>query len=103
MARGIEFEALGKRWSLRMSITAICSVEAELRMTFDQALKAVQSGSILTLRMMLSAGLGGKLPAEKVSDIIEDIGLERAGELIGEAIALAFPQPDAESEPDLGN
>ena len=103
MARGIEFEALGKRWSLRMSINAICTVEAELRMTFDQALKAVQTGSILTLRTMLGAGLGGKLPAEKVSDIIEDIGLERAGELIGEAIALAFPQPDAESEPDLGN
>ena len=103
MARGIEFEALGKRWSLRMSINAICTVEAELRMPFDQALKSVRAGAILSLRVIFGAGLGGKVPVEAVGNIIDEIGLERAGELIGEAIALAFPEPEPEAEPDLGN
>lgn len=103
MARGIDFEAMGKRWSLRFSINAICAAEAELRLPFDQGLKAVQAGSILTLRVMMGAGLGGKLPAEKVGEIIDDIGLERAGELISQAITVAFPQPDPAVEPDSGN
>lgn len=103
MAQAVEFDALGKRFALRMTINALCQIEAEAKIPFSAVVEAMRGGSILTLRQMFGAALGGKLPADRVGEIIDDIGIERAGDLLSQAMALAFPQDDGAEETQSGN
>ena len=106
MAQGIEFDALGKRWSLRMNMAALCHVERRLDTTFTKAVDSLKGGSMNALQVMFGAALGGKLTDDKVCEIIDDLGLEKATGVLGDAVALAFPQDDASqpsTEADAGN
>lgn len=103
----VEFQAAGKSYSLRYSIDAICHLEAATGMTFPVI--AVQMGqpgkiSVTLMRHVLHAGLMERHP---------ELDLRAAGELIAaaggiaglmlkidQAIALAFPAPEASGTPN---
>lgn len=94
MAAGIDFEAQGKVFTLRYGFNALCSLEQQ---TGRKALEIFRSlnGDDLDLRMfrtVVKIGLGGKLADEKVGDIIDDVGIKRIADLLGQAVRLAFPE-----------
>ena len=103
MARSVEFEAGGKRYALRMTINALCQIEAETKMTFAAVAEEMKGGGILLLRTVFGAALGGKLGADRVGDILDDLGMTKAVELLTEAIALAFPEAAPPDEGAAGN
>lgn len=98
MARGVEFEALNKRWMLRFDTNALCSVEAELKLPFAKIIESLQAGSICAQRALLRAAMGGKITSELAGEVMDDLGLERVAGLLGDAIELAFPQAAAEGD-----
>lgn len=100
MQRSVEFEALGRRWSLRYDVKALCEIEAQTGMSINKAgrlLADAENLKVTDLVMFFGAGVAavsGVAPArEEVMSIMTELGMARAGQLIGEAFALAFPQP----------
>lgn len=100
----IGFEALGKSWTLRYSANAMCELEAALDKPIGEIvgmLRAMQSesgASIRTLRTVFWGGLSDihdGLTEKDAGEIITEIGFDRTGQLIGEALALAFPDSSA--------
>ena len=103
MAKSVEFDALGKRFTLRMTINALCQIEAETKMTFAAVAEEMKRGGVSLLRTVFGAALGGKLGAERVGEILEDLGIAKSVELLTETIALAFPDASPDGEDTAGN
>ena len=107
MQRGISFEAGGRSLQLRFDVNALCRVEEATGKPFDEAaaLLSPASGSprMSDVRKIFWAGLGGDLTYDQAGVVISDIGLERAGELIGKAFELAFPEAAKQAGGVSGN
>lgn len=94
MLRGVEFEAGGARYQLRFGVNALCQIEHLTGEKFTQAAQRLQGEPSLTdLRMFWWAGLG-EVTREQAGDLMDAVGLERAAQMIVEAITLAFPAAD---------
>lgn len=102
----VEFEAQGKRYTLRFSVDAICHLEAATGRTFPAI--AVDMGSpgkvsMTLLRQLLHAGLSEHHPELDLKAagelLIAAGGLVGAMQKIEAAIALAFPAAGASGTP----
>lgn len=91
----VSFEAMGQTWRLRYGTNALCEIEAAFGEGINATLAKLQSDdpSIRTMRTIMACGLG--VSGDEAGDIMDEIGMERSGELIGQAMTLAFPQPEA--------
>lgn len=85
----ISFDADGKTYILQFTINSLCELE-------DKALSTINR--FASTRAMMWAGLLKNHPSislQEAGDLIEITGLTKAGDLIGEAFKLAFPEaPD---------
>lgn len=94
MQRAIEFEALGRRWSLRYGVAALCRIEAETGMPIVQAGKLLQGGDGMKLSdvvLFFAAGLqGGDGSRAEASEVIDDLGMDQSIALLSDAFAMAF-------------
>ena len=101
MTRGVDFEAGGAVWTLRFSFNALCAIEAATKRPALEVLRSVDDGSAdLTLfRTVFQCGLTRQATAVEVGELIDEIGIRRAGALFGHAIALAMPGESAAGEP----
>lgn len=90
----VAFTANGEEFRLRFGTNALCEIEAACGEGINSVLKKLQGNnpSLLLMRMIFAAGIG-KSP-ETAGEIIDAITMERAGELIGKAMTLAFPAPE---------
>jgi hypothetical protein len=100
--RGVTLEARGRSHTLRLSTNAICRAETEADMAIGEIAAALLRGPrsrIGYLRLLVWAGIGG-ITKDEAGDIIDDIGIAAAGELVGRALKQAFPEA---GEGDEGN
>lgn len=102
MRRAVEFEAQGKVKALRYDTKALCRIEAETGEPIGVASQRLTGNPrISDLVIFWAAGLGG-VTHDEACDLLDEVGFARAGELIGEAIALAFPEAQAEAKKRMG-
>ncbi len=97
----VGFEIDGKAWTLRFTANALCELETAYDLPIQQVIAKLQgeAGSVRVgdLRQFFLAGLRDQHPEVTIVDagrMMSDMGLPAAGELIGRAVTLAFP--DAE-------
>lgn len=90
---GVDFEAQGRRLTLRYSFKALKALEAASGKPATEALAGIGAGGIDLglLATVFQCGLVERLTAEEVEDAIDAIGVQRAAELIGAAVRDAFP------------
>ncbi|MFD1950683.1 hypothetical protein ACFSGX_07875 [Sphingomonas arantia] len=93
----VGFAANGLPWTLVYDFNALCSIEEALGETLG---RLTDLSSPTRARTVFRVGLEhhhGVMTDAEAGAIIQDIGVEKAGELIGYAFQLAFPDP-AETE-----
>jgi hypothetical protein len=100
MRRGVEFEAGGTRHTLRFDVNALCALEAEFGCTVEDVAKRLSPEQgmprMTDIRAAFRAGLGVEgMTHVQAGEIMSEVGIHAAAQLIGEALGLAFPQPDA--------
>lgn len=99
----VSFDLDGEAYTLRFSTNAMCELEDATGVPVLQLANSLQdetSVSIKTLRAMFAAGLSDSrsVTAPQAGDIIDALGIPRAGELIGQAFMAAFPEADSDAE-----
>lgn len=102
MRRGVTFEVGERTFQVRFGTNALCMIEEQTGQSIGEAAKRLavdpkQGGVRLSdLRLFWWAGLShqGDLSAAAAGDLLDEVGFERAGELIGEAFQLAFPEAE---------
>ena len=97
----LTFEAAGARHTLRYGINALCEMEARLGTTVGKIGELMAAGlSMQQLRTVFACGLETPATDQEAGVLIDEIGLARAGDLVGEAMQAAFPEADgAKSSP----
>lgn len=94
----ISFEADGQVWTLRVDTNAMCEIEdltgkgvAEI----SKLLGSEKTATISLLRAVFCGALRSRhadVTAKRAGELIDAIGVQSAGEMIGEAFNLAFPE-----------
>lgn len=96
----VEFEAIGAKRSLRFGINALCRIEDRLGYSVLQLGQKMQGGlDMRTLRTVFACGLDTSLTDDDAGEIMDAIGVQRAGELVGEAFQAAFPSGGGDEKP----
>lgn len=94
MRRGVTFEAAGKSQALRFDVNAICELESAFDCGTDEIAARLGGDGrvprIGDLRQAFRVGLGGDLTLQEAGEVMAEVGLKRAAELLGEAMGLAF-------------
>ncbi len=90
MRKGVTFDVNGVRHEMRFGVSALCELEARFGVAMADigARLGVEKPHLSDLRTAFAAGLG--VSDDEASDIMDGVGLVRAGQLIGEALTLAF-------------
>lgn len=90
---GVRFSHDGVGYELRFTMNALCAYEEAAGETAFEAIGLVASGrsGLARIRRLFAAGVVGLSAPAQVGDLIDQIGLDRAIELLGRAFALAMP------------
>lgn len=86
----VAFDALGQRYVLLLDFNALCDLEDDLPGLMDGS---AEVRSPKAIRAVFAAGLKQQHPDVDLlgaGRIIQDVGIERAGELVGEAFEASF-------------
>jgi hypothetical protein len=97
----VAFEADGKPYTIHFGIDELCQIETayngksvvEILADVEQEAK---SGKLSVTRVRKIFAIGVGLSEQDVSPVINDLGLEKSFQLLGEALRLAFPDPSGE-------
>lgn len=93
----VGFDALGQSYTLKFGNGAVRHIENETGMSFAQVGAALADPEKATMTVLTVAFHGALrrhhpgLSLEDVDDLIDDLGPEKAGKLLGEAVALTYP------------
>lgn len=93
LGKSVEFRAGGKLHELRLNNRALRTIEAHFGCSareFGDRLKATESITDVTDLVRILLGEGYEL--DDVDAIIDELGYERLGALVNEAIGEAMPQ-----------
>lgn len=91
--RTVGFDVGGKRHELKATNASLRAIEDRTKRGFGEVLADLQqSGSVTVLTEIFRALHVGAISIEAADEIIDEIGLVRTGELVGEALAEAMPQ-----------
>lgn len=94
----VSFEAGGIRHTLRYGINELCRLEDRLNIDVAALGKKMAAGlNMRTLRTIFACGLSADLADDAAGAIIDAVGLQRAGELVGEAMQAAFPSAEGKA------
>lgn len=97
----VSFEASGKTWTMKVGTSAMCEIEAATGKSIaevGQALGNQQTATITLLRAVFWGALQDQhegTTLKEAGSLMDEVGVQRVGELIGEAFQLAFPQKAA--------
>ncbi|ORE90193.1 hypothetical protein ATO13_23196 [Stappia sp. 22II-S9-Z10] len=100
------FQALGRNLILVFDFNALCTIEDELDVAVSELQAVMQSPRMKQIRTIFRVGLSRHQPNVDdivAGEIIGDVGMQRAANLIGEAFAAAFPQADGEGGGSTGS
>jgi hypothetical protein len=91
----VSFEVDSTRHTLRYGINELCRLEDRLNIDVTELAKKMAAGlNMRTLRTIFACGLAADVGDEEAGAIINGVGLQRAGELVGEAMQAAFPSAE---------
>lgn len=96
----IGFEADGKSHSLRLGTNQLAALEDAFGLTINDIVQKMQGKDVQVGNLRKFFAIACDLPEEEAGDVMDDIGLDRAGQLLGEAITAAFPK--GETKPGNG-
>ena len=101
----VRFEADGAAWTLVFSVNALCAIEGALDVPITEVGAMMGGGAgedgkpagmrISLLRTMVWAGLLDHHPEiteRRAGELIHDLGMAEAGQLVGKAFVAAFPE-----------
>lgn len=102
MIREIPLRALGREYTFRLGINAICRFEKEAGMAITSI--DLSKLEMRTIRALIWAGLKDQhkdVSLDLAGDIIDDLGLNQIMQLVPEALNATFPpvDPDAIAGP----
>lgn len=99
----LEFVQDGSTYVLVLDVNALCAAEHLLNLKAQQISHALATGGHMSvLRGLLWAGLKRHhdLTLEEAGRLLQAIGLERATQLMDEALRLSFPDPKKDAKPN---
>lgn len=97
----VGFTADGREWVLRYSANALCTLEDALDMSTGEMVARLQDAGgvrMTTLRAVFWAGLQDHhkdVSKERAGELMDEVGYDKAGSLIGQAFARTFPEEEA--------
>jgi hypothetical protein len=93
----VGFDALGQSYTLKFGNGAVRHIENETGMSFAQVGAVLSDPAKATMTVLTVAFHGAlrrhhpDLSIDDVDDILDDLGPEKAGKLLGDAVALTYP------------
>jgi hypothetical protein len=93
----VEFQSLGKTWTLKLGINAMCEIEDATGKSISEIgalLGDTKTATIKLLRTVMWGALRDHhddITVREVGAIIDGVGMNEAGRLIGEAFTAATP------------
>lgn len=103
----VSFEASGKTWTMKMGTGAMCEIEAATNKSISEigsSLGNPKTASITLLRTVFWGSLQHHHVGTSVKDcddLIDEIGMVRAGQLVGEAFQSALPKKAGAARPPV--
>ena len=97
----VGFTALGKNWTLKYGANALATLEKRFDTKLSRLGEILADVSVGEMIIFMAAGLQKYHPGvtdEQAGDIMDDVGLQQAGGLIGEAITLSVSPGEAKAE-----
>ncbi|MEG3165538.1 hypothetical protein U1701_13130 [Sphingomonas sp. PB2P19] len=95
----VTFEVDGEAHTLRYGINELCRLEDRLQMDVTGLAAKMAAGlNMRTLRTMFACGMPGDVTDDDAGAFIDGVGLQRAGELVGEAMQAAFPSAEGKAQ-----
>ena len=95
----VTIEAAGETHTMRFGINALCEVESHFGKPIMDVMRDLEGEPDLTsLRALFWIGLGGDGSALSIfdaGDVIDAMGIQTAGEKLGDAVMAAFPNAEA--------
>ncbi|OLP56671.1 hypothetical protein BJF92_11320 [Rhizobium rhizosphaerae] len=99
----VSFSCEGKTYTMKLGTGAMCAIEDATGKSIGEVGKALgnpETATLTMVRIVFWASLQGHHPGTSLADcdeLIDEIGVSRAGELIGQAFqaAAARKSPDA--------
>lgn len=98
----VSFEADGKIWTMVFTTNAICELEDATGESIQAFGSKLDAPGMKTVRVMVWAGLKSRHPEitiEAAGDIIDAVGADKAGDILGRALSLAFPEAKGKPGP----
>lgn len=99
----INFEVDGEGYSLRLGTNQLAEAEEAFGLPINAIIKKMQGDDVKVFDLRRFFAIAASLPATEAGELMDAVGIDRAGELLGEAMAAAFPPPSAEEEEAPGN
>lgn len=105
----VGFEVDGKSWVLKLGTTAMCEIETLTGKTITEVgrlLADEQTASMTLMRAVFWGGLQDRHEGITIRDasvLMDAVGMERVGSLIGQAFEAAFPATKADPEAKAGS
>ncbi|MFN3312935.1 MAG: hypothetical protein ACK46Q_05665 [Hyphomonas sp.] len=89
----IRFEADGKDYAIRFGTNQIVGIEEAFGKTFREVTESMQGGDIQMKDFRSFFAIAAGLPDDEAGDVIDEIGHDRVGELLGQSLQASFPAP----------
>lgn len=89
----VTFEASGKTFTFKLGTFAQAAIEAKTKQSiFKFFARGEEAWNITDMLILFHAGLlrEHKLTEDEAADLIDELGMARAGEIIAEALNIAF-------------
>lgn len=97
----VSFEASGKSWTMKIDTNAMCEIEAMTGKGIAEIGQLLGNEKTATMTLMRAVFCGalqqhhGGITLREAGGLIDEIGAEQAGLLIGQAFEAAFPAAKA--------
>lgn len=97
--KGIPFEVGGRSFRMKIGVNAMCDIENSLGRPISSVAEDLQSGVVemKVIRAIFAASVTPSITTVEAGDMIDELGMEEAGQLIGPAFMEAFPAADGQT------
>ena len=93
----VSFEASGKTWTMKFGTTAMCEIESVTGKNITEIGRELSNPDTATITLMRAVFWGSLqhkhegIGLKECGELMDDVGVSRTGELIGQAFQAAFP------------
>lgn len=102
MISGVTIDIAGQPETFRMTTRAMMQIEQRFDVGLIEALQGLETGFHVTHLVWLigaTANDGSGVDDARAQEIVDEIGLARAGDLLGKVSEAAFPEASSEKNP----